>query len=55
MVMSMILIKIWRIFRFFLLFIVERITYGNEKLVTFEVAEPFNPAGLTTALRVIHF
>ena len=30
-------------------------TYSNEKLVTFKVAKPFDPASLAAALRVIHF
>ena len=30
-------------------------TYGNKEFMAFEVAEPLNPASLTTALRVIHF
>ena len=30
-------------------------TYGDKKFVTLQVAEPFDPASLAAALRVIHF
>lgn len=36
-------------------FLLILVTYCDEELMAFEVAEPVDPAGLATALRVIHF